>query len=226
MNILAFDTSTNFLSVACMQAGKVLGRFHEDVGVKHSDILVPTIAEVMKETGWSPGDIELVCVGLGPGSFTGLRIAVATVKGLALCLGVKVKGVPTMDAMVRRVTGRGGRFAPFLDAHKGKVYTCVYEEDERGNIFRRTDYLLVTVKDFLSGIKEEVSLFGDGIDKYEKELESYPMANIMRDVDWSVRAEDIGTIGFDLAREGTDDAETIEPLYLHAKECNVARFLF
>ena len=223
MNILAFDTSTKFLSVACLEDGEVMSRFHEDVGIRHSEILTSTIGEVMEEAGWAPRDIELICVGLGPGSFTGLRIAVATVKGLAASLELKVKGVPTMDAMARRVSGNRGRFAPLLDAHKGKVYTCIYEEDEDGNISRKTDYLLVTVNDLLSDLKENVFFFGDGIHKYKEELEAHPTAKIIWDIDWYPRAEDIGLIGLELAREGEDDPDTIDPLYLHSKECNIMK---
>ena len=70
------------------------------MGIRHSEILVSTIKDILEKVSWSLKDIELICVGLGPGSFTGLRIAVSTVKGLALVIGCKVVGVATMDAMV------------------------------------------------------------------------------------------------------------------------------
>jgi tRNA threonylcarbamoyladenosine biosynthesis protein TsaB len=221
MKTLSFDTSTKFLSVACVDSGDVVSRFHEDVGIRHSEILAHTIGQTIEKAGWKIRDVELVAVGLGPGSFTGLRIAAATVKALAFCLDVKIKGVPTMDAMARRVSGDHERFAPFLDAHKGKVYTCVYERDSCGQISRKTEYLLVTVNDLLESLNDRVFFFGDGLSKYIRELEAHPLASTIPDVDWYPRAEDIALIGLDLARVSTDDPCQIDPMYLHAKECNI-----
>lgn len=224
MNTLALDTSTNFLSVACMKEGRVLSSFHRDAGIKHSDILMSVIDETTREAGWKAKDIELVCIGLGPGSFTGLRIGVATVKGLALSLPIKVKGVPGMDAVIRRVRGRRGLFAPFMDAHKGKVYTCVYAVDGIGNITRNTEYMLIRVEDMLSRIKDKVFFFGSGIEKYGDKLKEHPAAGIIDDIDWYPRAEDIALLGAQLIKtSGEDDPETIDPMYLYPKECNITK---
>ena len=97
MKVLAFDTSTKYLSVACLEDEEVKSSYHEDAGIRHSEILTSTIKDMLDEANWKASDIELVCVGLGPGSFTGLRIGIATVKGLSAVLGNKVIGVPTMD---------------------------------------------------------------------------------------------------------------------------------
>lgn len=198
-----------------------MSRFHEDVGIRHSEILAHTIGRTVEKAGWRISDLELVSVGLGPGSFTGLRIAAATVKALALCLDVKIKGVPTMDAIARRVSPDREIFAPFLDAHKGKVYTCVYERAYHGEIFRKTDYLLVRVNDLLESLERRVLFFGDGLAKYARELEACPKASTIPDLDWYPRAEDIALIGIDLARVSTDDPRSIDPMYLHSKECNI-----
>ena len=81
MKILSFDTSTKFLTIALLEDEAVKAEFHEDVGIRHSEILVSTIKDMLGKLEWKMEDIELMCVGLGPGSFTGIRIAVATVKG-------------------------------------------------------------------------------------------------------------------------------------------------
>ncbi len=195
--------------------------FHEDVGIRHSEVLVPTIKETLEKLAWRPEEIGLVCVGLGPGSFTGLRIGIATVKGLAAVLRNKVVGVPTMDAIVMNPLPQGKkRLAPFLDARKGKVYACVYERSG-GEIKRATDYLLVEVDEFLDGLEEEVFFFGDAVAGYREKLDSCPFAQYAEDVDWYPRAVEIGHIGLKKSLAATDDPEAIEPLYLHAKECNI-----
>ncbi len=228
MKILAFDTSTKFLSIACLKDSSPGAVYHEDVFIRHSEMLVSEIKHLLKKLNWKLTDIDLICVGSGPGSFTGLRIAFATVKGLCLAGGIKVLSVPSMDAIIRapasgeyKKTGRK-LAAPFLDARKGKVYTCIYEIS-RGKIHKLTDYLLVRAEDFLKELKEEVFFFGDAVPKYEKELTSCEFALFGNHMDWYPRAVEIGRLGFSRSVKKTDDVETLEPLYLHEKECNVLK---
>ena len=222
MKILSFDTSTKFLSIACHEDEELKASYHEDAGIRHSEILIPAIKDLLQSINWGIKDIELICAGLGPGSFTGLRIAVATVKGLAAVLGTKVLGVPTMDAIIRNAPRGIKTVAPLLDARKGKVYTCVYECcDNEAN--RTTDYLLADLDDFLTGLEKEVFFFGDGVLKYRSKLDPCSLAKYDPELDWYPRAEDIGRIGYKRSLTSTDDPETIEPLYLHPKECNITK---
>jgi len=222
MKTLAFDTSTKFLTIALFEGDDVVAEFHEDVGIKHSEILVPTIKDMVEKLSWDMQDIDLMCVGLGPGSFTGLRIAVATVKGFAAVLGNKLVGVPTMDAMAMKCSAGERLIAPLLDAHKGKVYSCIYE-GESPDRKKTTEYLLLTIGDLLDSLEEKVLFFGNGIEKYKDELDSHPMAEYIEDMDWYPRAADIGRLGIKRSAEGTDDPKTIDPLYLHARDCSVKK---
>ncbi|MGD2278812.1 MAG: tRNA (adenosine(37)-N6)-threonylcarbamoyltransferase complex dimerization subunit type 1 TsaB [Candidatus Omnitrophota bacterium] len=222
MRTLAFDTSTKFLTIAFLEEEKVKAEFHEDVGIGHSELLMPQIKEMLGGLGWEIEDIALVCVGLGPGSFTGLRIAAATVKGLAAAMEKKVVGVPTMDAIVQNFPKEGKHLAPLLDARKGKVYSCIYDR-EGGETKRATDYMLVTVDELLSGLKEEVYFYGDGVEKYEEKLKDHPLAKYSKDVDWYPKAAQIGKIGIKRSLYISDNPETLEPLYLHSKECNITQ---
>ena len=131
MKTLAFDTSTKFLTIAGLDDDHVLSSFHEDVGIRHSEILVPTIDDVLLKAGWRLKDVDLIAVGIGPGSFTGLRIAVATVKGFLTVINAKVVGVPAMDAIAMNAPQDKKMIAPFLDARKEKVYSCMYERKKR-----------------------------------------------------------------------------------------------
>ncbi|NQT32178.1 MAG: tRNA (adenosine(37)-N6)-threonylcarbamoyltransferase complex dimerization subunit type 1 TsaB [Candidatus Omnitrophica bacterium] len=216
MKTLAFDTSTKFLTVALFDSCAMKASFHKDAGIRHSEILVPTIKDLLEGVKWNVSDIDLIAVGLGPGSFTGLRIGIATVKGLAASLGCKVVGVPTMDAIIQNVPLEKKRIAPLIDARKEKVYTCIYE---RGN--RITDYLLVECDEFLDQLTEEVLFFGDGVIKYKEKLDAHSLAMYDESIDWYPRATNIGLIGIEKSLSGVDSPETIDPLYLHEKECNI-----
>lgn len=222
MKTLAFDTSTKFLSIALLEDRDVVAEFHKDVGIAHSEILVPTVKDMVEGESWDIGDIGLICVGLGPGSFTGLRIAMATVKGFAAVLGNRVAGVPSMDAMVMNCVSDEPLVAPILDAHKGKVYSCIYK-GEGADRSRTTEYLLMTIDELLGSLKEKVVFFGNGTEKYKSELEAHPMTEYIEDVDWYPRGKDIGHIGIGRSDGGTDNPEAIDPLYLHARDCMIKK---
>jgi len=222
MKTLAFDTSTKFLSIACLEDDDVKSEFHKDVGIRHSEILIPTIKQMIENIGWPLNEIELVCVGLGPGSFTGLRIAIATVKGLAAVLCNKVVGVPTMDAIVMNAPPDKKIAAPLLDARKEKVYTCIYDLSGKEPV-NTTDYLLVTIDELLSGLKEEVFFFGDAVPKYKEKLDNCAKARYAENIDWYPRGSQIGRLGFKKSLTRTDDPAVIDPLYLHSKECQITK---
>jgi tRNA threonylcarbamoyladenosine biosynthesis protein TsaB len=220
MKILAFDTSTKFLSIALLEGEYLISFYHKDAGIRHSELLVPTMKEMLERMGWKPSEIELIAVGLGPGSFTGMRIGIATVKGLATMLGSRVIGVPSMDAMIRNIKTPPRLIAPILDARKEKVYTCIYEY-ANGAFRKKTDYMLTFIDDLLDALEEKVLFFGDAIGKYREKLSGSPMADHDENVDWYPRATELGRIGYERAMLGTDDPGEINPLYLHAKECSI-----
>ncbi|MGB3112548.1 MAG: hypothetical protein WBB84_06230, partial [Candidatus Omnitrophota bacterium] len=129
-------------------------------------------------------------------------------------------GVPSMDAMALNFPSSEKNIAPLLDARKGKVYSCIYDRSGEG-ARRITDYLLVTVEELLESLEEEVVFFGDGVDRYEDKLAGHPLVSYDKNVDWYPKASHIGRIGLKRSCYMKDDPETIEPLYLHAKECNI-----
>jgi len=222
MKILAIETSTEYLSIACLENNNVKYAVHDDVGIRHSEILISSISDLLDKVGWKINEIELLCVGLGPGSFTGLRIGVATVKGLEVSLKCKVIGVPSMDAIVLTFPTHKKLIAPFLDARKDKVYTCVYEWSGV-EYKRKTDYLLITADEFLNSLKDEIFLAGDAVLKYKNELDACEYVKYSEKLNWQPRAYDTGILGFKRFPGAVIDAETLDPLYLHPKECNVTK---
>ncbi|MBD3379830.1 MAG: tRNA (adenosine(37)-N6)-threonylcarbamoyltransferase complex dimerization subunit type 1 TsaB [Candidatus Omnitrophica bacterium] len=220
MKVLAFDTSTKYLTIALLEGGQVVSEYHEEAGILHSKILITAVDGVLRSAGCGIKEIELVCVGTGPGSFTGLRIASATVKGFAAVTGVKVKGVPTIDAIALRPGIENVRVAPLLDARKGKVYSCFYRILD-GELIRLSDYMLLTIKDLASMIEHETVFLGDGLESYGDHLRGVTSAIPRRDLDWYPRASDIGMLGIRMSRDGYDAPEDLEPMYLHSRECNI-----
>jgi len=214
MKILAIDTSTDYLSLAVTDGGKILGRFHRRIGRNHSSMLIPMIDSLLKKARLKLKDIGGFVVSIGPGSFTGLRIGVATVKGLALATGKPIVAVPTLDAVARNAGRFKGAICPVLDARKNKLYACIYESDGKV-IKRRSKYLLVSAQDLLEKIKryDKIFFLGDGTALLGKKAGK---------ADWYPRAEVAARLGLeDFKKRKFVKAEDLEPLYIYSKECDI-----
>jgi tRNA threonylcarbamoyladenosine biosynthesis protein TsaB len=124
MRILALETSTEYCSVALWQDGNVTERF-ELVGQKHSELLMAMIDYVLKDAGLKLAQMDGIAFGMGPGSFTGVRIACGVTQGLALGANLKVVGVVTLHALAQ-AAGHDKVIAA-LDARMGELYHAAYE---------------------------------------------------------------------------------------------------
>ncbi|MDR1248924.1 MAG: tRNA (adenosine(37)-N6)-threonylcarbamoyltransferase complex dimerization subunit type 1 TsaB [Treponema sp.] len=135
MNILALDTAADALSIA-LSTGEEVWYFEADGGRRHGELLMAAIDRLLANAGIGAADLDLAACMKGPGSFTGLRIAFATAKGLALSLGIPMVSVPTLDCMAASQASWPGLVLPAIDARKGRFYTALY----RGGL-RLSDYL-------------------------------------------------------------------------------------
>ncbi len=117
--ILAFDTSAAQCAVALLKGNQVLSSVIKGMTKGQSECLLPMLGNALKTTGNSWQNLDLIAVGIGPGNFTGVRIAVATARGLALALGVRTQGVSTFEALAY---GTKGAFQVVLDGRRGQVF--------------------------------------------------------------------------------------------------------
>lgn len=127
MNILAFDTATEWCSAALWRDGDCLAR-EIHAGQRHSDLLVPMVMALLGDAGLGLKDLDGLAYGMGPGSFTGLRIACGVAQGLALGAGLPVLGVSTLEALAEEARAKHGaeRVATCLDARMNEVYAALY----------------------------------------------------------------------------------------------------
>jgi tRNA threonylcarbamoyladenosine biosynthesis protein TsaB len=129
MNILSIETSTDICSVAVLNNEEVLNETSLKVKTGHSGTILYLIDEVLRQSGLKKKDINLIAAGLGPGSFTGIRIGIATAKGLALALDCKILGVSTLDAVAANAPETDHHIMPVLDARKGEIFCAIYGGD-------------------------------------------------------------------------------------------------
>ncbi|HYG57139.1 MAG TPA: tRNA (adenosine(37)-N6)-threonylcarbamoyltransferase complex dimerization subunit type 1 TsaB [Symbiobacteriaceae bacterium] len=126
MRILALETATSACTVAVMDHGSLLAETVLQVPRAHSTRLMPLIAQAVADSGLAKADLDAIAVGVGPGSFTGLRIGLATAKALAYALGKPCVGVSTLKAMAYGTGAQIGLVVPMLDAKRGEVFAAVY----------------------------------------------------------------------------------------------------
>lgn len=166
MKILALDTSTVAATVAVIEDNRLLGEFLLNHKKTHSQKLLPMIKEILEDLELKPEDIDVFSASIGPGSFTGLRIGVTTIKAMAYALDKPVVGVPTLDVIAYNIPVGDYMVCPIIDARNNQVYTALYQS--KGSLKERvTEYLGIPVAELASIIgekKEKVVFAGDAVD--------------------------------------------------------------
>lgn len=172
MKILAIDTSGQNCSVAIIDEEKVICDFNLSIGTTHSESLLPMIDEVCKTSKIDLSEVDVLACGIGPGSFTGLRIGIATIKGFALAQNKNVIGVPTLDALAYNIANFDGLICSVLDARNNNVYAGIYKY-ENDKVILQDDYItenLDTLIDILKVKNEKVMFVGDGSVSFKEKL--------------------------------------------------------
>jgi len=229
MKILAIETSTRHLSVAITEDNNILASIHDKSELRHSSGLIPAIDRALKTASLKLEDINALAISIGPGSFTGLRIGLATVKAINLALGIPIVDVATLDVIAYNFIDENNRLlCPALDAKKGKVYACLYENrltnlrgSEDGWLKRLGDYMLTDAENLLKMIKMPTLLFGDGATVYEERLKKSKHVTIS-EKDALPKAEVVAKLAFERARKKRfADPDRLVPMYLHSMYCQV-----
>lgn len=127
MLTLAIDTATKVCTIALCRDKKILAEYTINMGMTHSEGLLPQLDQLLQRTGVQKQDIELLAVSMGPGSFTGLRIGLATAEAMAYSWQCCLHGVDTLKAMAYNIQLEGRVLSPVLDAQKGNFYQALYE---------------------------------------------------------------------------------------------------
>lgn len=167
MKILAFDSSAKTASVAICGEDRLFAQSYLDVGLTHSQTLLPIAEQLLKVSGFSWDDLDSIAVSCGPGSFTGLRIGLATVKGIAQPLGKNCYAVSTLEALAYNFYGiYSGTVCVAMDARCGQVYHALFELKE-GKIIRIAEDQPIAAKDLSDSLLKRnltkpLYLVGDG----------------------------------------------------------------
>jgi len=149
LKVLALDTSTARGSVAVLEGREVKAELRLHSPRTHSTLLLNSIDFLLDRLGWNLGDLGLVASGIGPGSFTGIRIGISTALGISQTCSIPFAGINGLDAVAHQVEYLSGQIGVLLDAHRSQVYYAEYIR-EGGRIRRSKKANLVNVSDLES----------------------------------------------------------------------------
>lgn len=172
MKILAFDCSSKTMTAAVAEDGKVLAVDYSEENRNHAPHLMPMIQGVVADSGLSFNEIEAIGVTVGPGSFTGLRIGIATAKGFADTLKIPLLPILSLDALALGFDDYHGTIVTMLDARKNQVYAAVYRNQEGAMTKVLKETPLNPTEDLVGCLKkeEEILFVGDGVLGWQEQL--------------------------------------------------------
>jgi len=214
--ILAFDTSSERGSVALLEGVALRAELRSNAAAGHSAFLLEAVNFLLIREGWKLEDLALIALGIGPGSFTGIRIGVATGLGFAQSLGIPFAGVSGLDVLARRAaqSARNGRIGVLADARRGQFYFGGYES-ENGRVHRLGKPALINASDMKNYLADAAWITGDlNEDQLPAIGMSFPRRARWISVDLFL-AEGVGRIGLERKRAWrSGDFLAAEPLYI------------
>ena len=217
MKVLGIETSGNVGGVALCQDNRIIIAGNLGVSSLHDKYLVATIKSMLHSVGWTPRDIDLIAVDVGPGSYTGIRVGVTCAKTLAYSLNKPVIDVPAFDVMAESYPMNSTPICPIMDARRGYVYACIYQL-ENTQRKRVSDFLVIQPERLVSLLPRPVILFGDGVLPYK---EQFQQKDIFIDTEnQSVqKVEYVALLGESAYKAGRRcEVKKLLPLYLRRTE--------
>ncbi len=217
MRILALDTTTNYGSVAILDDTGLVAEVDSSSSSSHSARLLRSVDHLMKLASWDIKDIDGFAAAAGPGSFTGIRVGLSTIKALSFASGKPVAAVSTLAALAAKLEDTGGRLlCPLIDAKKGEVYAALFEFSGKGRLEEIIPQGAYAPDELLSLMppRRLVHFLGTGVETYGERIRSR-FGDRARFPDRSLFvAREVGILGRALLAGGRGvKGEVLEPIY-------------
>jgi len=195
----------------------LLGEYILPSGPSHFSNLMPAINDLFIKVGFVPQELGGVSVALGPGSFTGIRIGLAVVKGLAQCLSIPVIGIPTLLAMASQLPFLKEDICPLVTSRKGEMFTALFRWSANGHLSRLEQDICLSINNLGSIIKNKAVFIGNDLPSQGPPLKQQlgerallAPANL-----WNLKASSVGILGLKRLKEGDSDSlSELVPIYL------------
>ncbi len=221
--VLGVETSSFDCGVALAQDGRVIGELLLAGGEPSSERLVEFIDFLLRQSEMAIDDPAAFAVSIGPGSFTGLRVGLSTVKGLCHSTSKPLITVPTLDGLAFTITYACHAVCPMIDAKRGEVYAAFYRTGS-GTLERLTHYLALKPSELLERVKGETVFLGSGADVYREQIVEGlgEKAHFATPNPPTARASSIALMGASkFSRGEIEDPDSVEPLYLRPSQAEL-----
>lgn len=219
MKILAVDTSAKVTSVCVLNDYKILSEFNANSSLNHSQSLMPMMDSVLKSLNITVNEIDAFACSKGPGSFTGLRIGISAIKGLAFGKNKPCVGVSTLEALAYNLKGSDCIICSAMDARCNQVYTALF--DSYDDKFKRlTEDLAIPIdelKEKLKAYNKKIVLCGDGADLCYNKLSSFfDNLYLAKEELKYQKASSVAALAHDILSQEIDDfsADKLVPAYI------------
>ncbi|MBA4391158.1 MAG: tRNA (adenosine(37)-N6)-threonylcarbamoyltransferase complex dimerization subunit type 1 TsaB [Syntrophus sp. (in: bacteria)] len=217
--ILGIDNSSDFLNIALSKGNALIEERQMKSEEPPSQALPGQVVDVLTSHGHKVADLSLIVVTLGPGSFTGIRVALAFAKGISAGKDIPMAGIPTLDALALPFSFMEGHYiCPLVDAKKGEVFYALYQVS-KGNMERLTDYKAIKPKDIMGVVKTPCLCFGTGALLCEEFLSPLENITIIKDGFTRVSMERLLKEG--LKRTEEQQVQDLKPIYGRRSEAEI-----
>ncbi|MGB9791460.1 MAG: tRNA (adenosine(37)-N6)-threonylcarbamoyltransferase complex dimerization subunit type 1 TsaB [Thermacetogeniaceae bacterium] len=220
MRVLGIETSTQVVSVAICEEQRLLGEVSFNAKQEHMQRLIPMIDSILRGCGMEIADVDAFAVSVGPGSFTSLRVGLATAKAFAHALFKPLVGVPTLDALAWELRGNADLVCTLLEARRDEVYACFYISTDEG-MRRLSDYMAISplkLAERLQGdFMSRITFTGEGALAYWGVLQEKlgERAMLADPIQLWPRAAAVARLGYlNLVVGSAGDARTVTALYV------------
>ena len=218
MKVLAVETATSWQSVAILDGSRVLARYDQDAAGSHAKLLLPTIDRLFRETGLTIKQLDGLAVSIGPGSFTGLRVGLATLLGFRTISRLPLAVVPTLEGMAWNLRGTSRLLCPILNSRREELYWALFRWTRDGRLERVVSEQVGTPIILGSSLTESVLVFGEGWTVEESAIRASISSSVTvieaPDSAKKPSAVSIGLAGIERLRRGEYAGVGISPLYV------------
>lgn len=224
MKILAVETATTWQSVAILDESGVLTQHGQEAGGAHGTLLLPTIDRLLAQAKLQLRELSGLVCSAGPGSFTGIRVGLATCLGLRAATGLPLALVPTLEAMAWNVDTTN-LICPLLPSRRGEVYWAVFRRGVDGRVDRVLAEQVGTERDFVRSVREPTVVFGAGwgtIAPETQELLSQSGRVMVGSEHLCMpSAASVARVGLTRLQRGEIAGEVVAPLYVQRAEAEI-----
>lgn len=226
MKLLAVETATSRLSVALLEGARIMARADQDAPGKHARHLVPTIDHLLTSSRLALPDLEGLAVSIGPGSFTGLRVGLATMMGFRMVTGLPLATVPTLEAMAWNLRGVDRPLCPVLRARTGEVYWAIYRWSQDGALEQIVPERVGSLEAMLDSLEWPVLIFGEGWQANREEFHRL-LTTVQREVEeapqeaTAASAVSVGLAALNRLARGEVAGQGLSPRYVQRSEAEL-----